>query len=121
MILDRNLFEDWMKRLIERFDRIERKIDNTKPTKPVKADYTVDGEKMYDNQDLCFMLSCSKRTLQRYRVSGLLPCKRIRQKTYYFETDVLNFIREHLQVPEFKATKINNTTPGNSSDSPPSS
>jgi hypothetical protein len=26
-----------------------------------------------------------------------LPCRRIRQKTYYLESDVICFIREHLK------------------------
>jgi hypothetical protein len=60
----------------------------------------IDGELLYDNQDLCFMLNCSKRSLQRYRVSGLLPCKRINQKTYYLESDVKQFIQENLQKPK---------------------
>ena len=115
MILDRNIFEMWMRRLMERFDRLECKIDNKKPEKMNKADYTVDGEKLFDNQDLCFLLNCSKRTLQRFRVAGLLPHKRIRQKTYYLETDVINFIRDHLQVPQYKQKKANDITP----DSPP--
>jgi DNA-binding transcriptional MerR regulator len=92
MYLDSNSFEEWMRRIMERFDRLERKVE-----KPEKPAYTLDGEKLFDNQDLCFMLNCSKRTLQRYRVSGLLPCKRIRQKTYYLESDVKNFIRDHLK------------------------
>jgi DNA-binding transcriptional MerR regulator len=92
MYLDSNSFEEWMRRIMERFDRLERKME-----KPEKPACTLDGEKLLDNQDLCFMLNISKRTLQRYRVSGLLPCKRIRQKTYYLESDVMNFIRDHLK------------------------
>jgi hypothetical protein len=84
-----------MRRIMERFDRLERRME--KQENQEKPAYTVDGEKLLDNQDLCFMLNCSKRTLQRYRVSGLLPCKRIRQKTYYLESDVANFIRNHLK------------------------
>jgi DNA-binding transcriptional MerR regulator len=95
MFIDKNDFESWMKRIMERFERLENKMD-----KPEKSIYTIDGEKLLDNQDLCFMLNCSKRTLQRYRVSGLLPCKRFDQKTYYLESDVINFIREHLQKPD---------------------
>jgi lipopolysaccharide biosynthesis glycosyltransferase len=102
MLLDRNIFEEWMRRIMERFEKLESKIDIEKPEKLAKPEYTIDGEKLYDNQDLCFMLNCSKRTLQRYRVEGLLPCKRIKQKTYYLETDVMNFIREHLQYRKGK-------------------
>jgi hypothetical protein len=119
MILDRNYFEDWMRRVIEHIDRVERKIDTDTPKKPDKANFTIDGERLYDNHDLCFMLNCSKRTLQRFRVSGLLPCRRIRQKTYYLETDVMNFIREHLQVPKCYQKKNGGTTSDNPHEQQP--
>jgi hypothetical protein len=57
----------------------------------------IDGETLLDNQDLCFMFNVSKRTLQRFRSSGFLPYIRINQKLYYLESDVLQFIREHLK------------------------
>ena len=92
MYLDSNDFENWMRRIMERLDRLENHMKKTE-----KEQKTIDGEKLLDNQDLCFMLNISKRTLQRFRVSGMLPCKRIKQKTYYLESDVMNFIRVHLQ------------------------
>jgi len=92
MFIERNFFEEWMRRIIGRLDHLESRMK-----KPDRPSYVVDGEKLLDNQDLCFMLHCSKRTLQRYRVAGLLPCRRIRQKTYYLESDVANFIREYLK------------------------
>ncbi|MDR1181335.1 MAG: DNA-binding protein [Bacteroidales bacterium] len=79
---------------MERFDRLDRKMEKQDSEKPV---FTVGGEKLLDNQDLCFMVRLLQFSLQRYRVSGLLPCKRIRQKTYYLESDVKNFIRNHLK------------------------
>jgi hypothetical protein len=84
-----------MRRIMERLDKLEGNMNL-----PEKQYKTIDGEKLLDNQDLCFMLNCSKRTLQRFRVSGLLPCKRIRQKTYYLESDVVKFIRDYLQSPK---------------------
>jgi hypothetical protein len=95
MFIDRNNFEEWMRRIMERFDRLEKRMG-----KPEKEIPTFNGEKLLDNTDLCFMLNCSKRTLQRYRMSGLLPHRRISQKTYYLESDVLRFIREHLKKPD---------------------
>ena len=92
MWIDKDNFEEWMRRIMERFERLEHRLDKSK-----KENYMIDGIKLLDNQDLCFMLNCSKRTLQRLRVSGLLPCKRIRQKTYYLETDVKKFISENLR------------------------
>ena len=100
MFIDKNNFEAWMQRIIERFDRLESRID-----KPEKSCHTINGEKLLDNQDLCFMLNCSKRTLQRFRVAGLLPCRRINQKTYYLESEVLKFVREYLQKPKGEAGK----------------
>jgi len=54
---------------------------------------------------LCFMLKVSKRTLQRYRSSGKLPFKRIEQKTYYLESDVHSFIRNHFEGNVTKSKK----------------
>jgi hypothetical protein len=95
MFIDRNHFEEWMRRIAEQLDQLEKKMD--KPEKPVP---TINGERLLDNTDLCFMLNCSKRTLQRFRVSGILPCRRINQKTYYLESEVSTFIREHLKKPK---------------------
>jgi hypothetical protein len=97
MFIDKNNFEEWMRRIMERFDQLDKKMD-----KPEKHIPTINGERLLDNTDLCFMLNCSKRTLQRFRVSGMLPCRRISQKTYYLESEVLTFIREHLKKPKGK-------------------
>jgi hypothetical protein len=90
-IEDKN-FEMWMSRIWEKLEELEIKINGKG-----KVCHTVDGETMLDNQDLCFMLNVSKRTLQRFRSSGNLPYKRINQKLYYLESDVLEFIRKHLK------------------------
>jgi DNA-binding transcriptional MerR regulator len=103
MFINRDDFEAWMKRIMERLEHLESKMD--KPYKPEKPEITMNGEKLLDNQDLCFLLHVSKRTLQRYRVAGLLPCKRFDQKTYYLKSDVEKFIREHLQKPGDKPGK----------------
>jgi len=99
MWIDKANFEGWMQRIMERFDRLE----NSLPKPSEKERPKINGELLYDNQDLCLMMNCSKRTLQRFRVSGLLPCRRISQKTYYLESDVMIFIREHLKKPKEKA------------------
>ncbi len=62
----------------------------------VKARNILNGERLYDNQDLCFMLKLSKRSLQRYRSLGALKYIQIGQKTLYYESDVKKFIKEHL-------------------------
>jgi hypothetical protein len=81
-----------MKRICDKLESIETKINGKTKTRR-----TIDGETLLDNQDLCFMLNVSKRTLQRFRTSGFLPYKRINQKLYYLESDVLKFIKEHLK------------------------
>jgi hypothetical protein len=96
MWIDKNNFEEWMKRIMERFDRLESRL--TKPSEKERP--KIDGERLFDNQDLCFMLNCSKRSLQRYRVSGLLPCRRINQKTYYLKSDVKKFVQDNMQKPK---------------------
>lgn len=62
------------------------------------------GERLFDNQDLCIMLQVSKRSLQRYRSLGLLPYLMLRQKTYYKESDVVQFLIGHLK--DFKKEDI---------------
>lgn len=58
------------------------------------------NEKLLDNQDLCLLFQISPRSLQRYRSLGVLPYKRLGQKTYYTEEDVMQFVENN--VKEFK-------------------
>lgn len=62
------------------------------------------GGRLFDNQDLCIMLQVSKRSLQRYRSLGLLPYLMLRQKIYYKESDVVQFLTGHLK--DFKKEDI---------------
>jgi hypothetical protein len=41
-----------------------------------------------DNEEVCLLLNIQKRTLQRYRERGLIPCTQIRHKVYYKTADV---------------------------------
>ena len=41
-----------------------------------------------NNEEVCLLLNIQKRTLQRYRERGLLPCTQIRHKVYYKTEDV---------------------------------
>jgi hypothetical protein len=95
MWMDSSNFEAWMKRIMERFDRLEKKMD--KPDEQVQKTPTVDGERLYDNQDLCLLFNVCKRTLQRYRTLGWLKYQRIDQKVYYMESDVKKFIEERAE------------------------
>ena len=64
--LDTTTFENWMRQIMERFDRNERLLASLtgKELKEVKY---LDGERLLDNQDLCELLNTSKRSIQRYR------------------------------------------------------
>jgi hypothetical protein len=84
-----------MNRIMERFDKLEGKMGGKE-----KVRQRINGELLFDNQDLCLMLSVSKRTLQRYRSEGFLPYRQIDQKTFYLESDVRKFVKEHLQKPK---------------------
>ncbi|KAA6340821.1 hypothetical protein EZS27_011339 [termite gut metagenome] len=87
-------FEKWMNRIMERFDKLDGKMGGKE-----KVRSRINGELLFDNQDLCLMLSVSRRTLQRYRTAGILPYKQTDQKIYYLESDVRKFVEEHLQKP----------------------
>ena len=90
MYINRENFEAWMERIMDRFDRQDKKLNKMSERRNM-----LDGELLLDNQDLCLLLNVSKRTLQRYRSSGELPFQTVYQKTYYKESDVHTFIREN--------------------------
>jgi hypothetical protein len=92
MWIEKDSFDAWMERIMDRLDMLENRIN-----KKEKPRHRLEGELLLDNQDVCMMLNISKRTLQRYRSSKKLPYKRIKQKTYYMESDVQKFLREHLR------------------------
>ena len=84
-------FENWMRQLMNRLDHQEQMILSLtgKEFKEVKF---FNGERLLDNQDLCLLLQASKRSLQRYRSSGLLKYQVLRHKIYYKESDVQAFL-----------------------------
>jgi hypothetical protein len=98
MFINKEEFDAWMKRIWSKLEDLENKIG-----KKEKVRHTVDGELLLDNQDLCIMFNCSKRTLQRFRSSGFLPYKCIDQKLYYLESDVQQFIKAHLKPKRGKS------------------
>ena len=89
--LDKATFEAWMQRLIERTDLLENRVHAL-----LKRQNVLEGEVLLDNQDLCFLLKVSKRSLQRYRSEGKLKYKQLEQKTYYSESEVKEFIKRNL-------------------------
>ena len=61
---------------MDRLDMQDKKIDRL-----LSAHNYLNGEKLLDNQDLCFMLKVSVKTLQRYRKKGILPYLLLRKQT----------------------------------------
>lgn len=88
--LDKETFEAYMERLLEQVERVAGALDK----KNKKPQNYLNGERLYDNQDVCLLLNISKRTLQRYRDNGL-KYHTILHKTYYREKDLHEFIRRY--------------------------
>lgn len=87
MYTDREEFENWMQRIMQRFDTTEKLLERV-----LKKNSQLDGEEVLDNQDLCLLLKVGIRTLQRYRAMGLLPYFTISGKVFYRAKDVHEFI-----------------------------
>ena len=105
MYTDREEFENWMQRIMQRFDTTEKLLE-----RELKKNSQLDGEEVLDNQDLCLLLKVGIRTLQRYRAIGLLPYFTISGKVFYRAKDVHEFIRNRFDAvterkkPEKKAS-----------------
>lgn len=93
MYTDREEFEGWMLRIMERFDTTEKLLERV-----LKKNSQLDGEEVLDNQDLCQLLKVGIRTLQRYRAMGLLPYFTISGKVFYRAKDVHEFIRNRFDA-----------------------
>lgn len=95
--IDRKTFDEGISRILQRLDRQDevlsalqgmKTVEEQSPPVPVEDD-------MMDNQDLCMLLRVSKRSLQRYRSSGILPYRLIQRKPYYRKSDVEKFINDY--------------------------
>lgn len=114
--MDTQHIERMLGTIMERLDRQEQLLEDIRqnrcaepPAEATAGTNILNGERLYDNQDLCMMLQVSKRSLQRYRSIGILPYMMLRQKTYYKESDVERFLSEHLdeiqkeRIADYKA------------------
>lgn len=101
--LDTTTFENWMRQIMERFDRNEQLIASLTGKELREVKY-LDGERLLDNQDLCELLNTSKRSIQRYRSSGTLKYRMLWHKVYYKESDVQEFLKTHFKEFEGKNT-----------------
>lgn len=105
MYTDREEFEGWMQRIMQRFDLTEKLLERV-----LKKNSLLDGEELLDNQDLCLLLKVGIRTLQRYRAIGALPYFTISGKVFYRAKGVQEFIRNRFDAvtekknPERKAS-----------------
>ena len=94
MYIDNLNFVEWMEKLSSKLDLIGKDIKTFITT----SDVLEDNEKILDNQELCFLLKVSNRTLQRYRDEGKLPYFRVKAKIYYRASEIRVFIKEHASV-----------------------
>ena len=101
----KDLFEEWMQRIMGRIDRLDG-IISVLINKDASGVKYLDGERMYDNQDLCEMLRTSKRSLQRFRSEYGLKSRRISRKSYYKESDVLEFISRNMEEVTLDGKKV---------------
>ena len=90
MLVDKTEFEAWMERIMGELYRISRKLDKAE-TREKHLNY-LNGERLYDNQEVCLLLGFSKRTLQYYRSSGRLAYSQIGSKIYYKSADIEKII-----------------------------
>ena len=104
MYIDNENFEKWMEKLSKKLNEIEKDLKSLINTDKVFDD----NEKILDNQDLAFLLKVSFRTLQRYRVSGVLPFFTIGKKTYYRAADIRTFIQENADCKTYERFRKEN-------------
>ena len=90
-----------MRRIMERLEAIEQR---QKPPKAQEYPTLENGEKLFDNYDLCRIVHVSKRTLQRYRSKCGLKYRMLNQKAFYKESDVQEFLKTHFKEFEGKNT-----------------
>ena len=72
----------------ERFEAFANRIDELAEQNGEKS-----LNNWMDNQDVCQILNITKRTLQTYRDSGIIPYTQIGHKIYYKPEDVERIIK----------------------------
>ena len=91
MLLEKEYFDIWMRRIMERLEAIEQR---QKPPKAQEYPTLENGEKLFDNYDLCRLLGITKRTLARYRQKKLVTYYMIDGRTYYKASEVEAFLNQ---------------------------
>jgi hypothetical protein len=77
-------FEEWMRILSGRFDRIDKTLERMNKLKDCFG-----GDTLLDNHDLCKLLGVTKRTIARYRQKKLLPCYTYANGRVYYQASEL--------------------------------
>ena len=101
MYVNDSHFTEWMEKLSKKLSEIGKDLKSLVNTNDV---FDKD-DKLLDNQDLCFMLHISPRTLQRYRSAGVLPFLKRGQKIYYKASDVREFVYKNGDYWDKKAVE----------------
>ncbi|MDP3946541.1 MAG: helix-turn-helix domain-containing protein [Lutibacter sp.] len=84
ILIETEAFQEIMKKL----EVINEKLNNEKSRLSL-------SEVWLDNSEICKLLNISKRTLQHYRDSALLPFSQIGAKIYYKTSDIELLLSKH--------------------------
>ena len=74
---------DNFKQILTKLESMDKKLDRMTTLKKC-----LNGDQLLDNQDLCLLLTVTKRTLQRYRHKKKIPFYTIDGKTYYKASEI---------------------------------
>lgn len=93
MYTDRFWMEEMFKKIMERFDRLDQKLETKK-----QVVHPLDGDRLLDNQDMCQLLGVTKRTLTRYRQKKLVRYYKVDGKAYYKASEIKDFLKSKGKV-----------------------
>jgi excisionase family DNA binding protein len=76
------------RKLRDRLDLLDRKLNEKSKPNPL-------SETWLDTQETCQLLKISKRTLQAYRLNGILPFSTLGGKVYFRASDIEKHLDQH--------------------------
>jgi hypothetical protein len=94
--------------LLTNLDNLAREIhsqnqnNKTNINQPLSKEKLGEGDKWIDGEEVCKILKISKRTLQNYRDSFILPYTQIGRKILYKRSAVMDVLEKHyvsLDIP----------------------
>ena len=85
-------------KLTERLENIESYFKHIAMKQPL-------SEPCLDVEEVCKLLKISKRTLQKYRMKGMITYSQAEGKIYIFASDLEEFIRNHTRKAFAKPQK----------------